>query len=199
MGQCRHPPPAGALLDNDVNQIMVVHRPAQLSLPVPVVYYGDEIGMGDIMARRPRRRPHAHVGPLDSQRRLLQRDLGTSASPRSRIACTATSRSTWEAQRDNSGVIAEVDATDAHGAQASATRSPQHLHRSGRLQPAVLAHAREFSAGEPDAAGRRDRLREQLVAVPAAMELDLQPMEQMVPWSCRRRAVLAHRRAARIC
>ncbi len=62
------------LLDNDIGPRSKLMNGMLLSMPgSPILYYGDEIGMGDnIFARRPRRRAHAHAVEPGPQRRLLR-------------------------------------------------------------------------------------------------------------------------------
>ena len=72
-----------------------------LSMPgTPVIYYGDEIGMGDnIFLRRPRRRAHADAVVARPQRRLLRADPARLVLPPIRIRCTATRPSTSRRRR----------------------------------------------------------------------------------------------------
>ena len=60
------------LLGNDLRQIQLMNA-LLFSMPgAPVLYYGDEIGMGDRLPRRPPRRPYAHAVERGPQWRILQ-------------------------------------------------------------------------------------------------------------------------------
>ena len=65
------------LMENDRRRIELLNA-LLLSMPgTPVLYYGDEIGMGDnIFLRRPRRRAHADAVVVRPQWRLLARRSG---------------------------------------------------------------------------------------------------------------------------
>ena len=69
------------LMENDRRRIELMNG-LLLSMPgTPVIYYGDEIGMGDnIYPRRPRRRAHADAVVARPQRRLLARRSGAALS-----------------------------------------------------------------------------------------------------------------------
>jgi maltose alpha-D-glucosyltransferase/alpha-amylase len=59
------------LVGNDRRQMELLHG-LLFSLPgTPVLYYGDEIGMGDNLSRRPERRAHTDAMDRRPQRRLL--------------------------------------------------------------------------------------------------------------------------------
>ena len=69
------------LLGNNRRKIELLNA-LLFSLPgTPVIYYGDEIGMGDnILPRRPQRRAHADAVERGSQRRFLPRQPAAALS-----------------------------------------------------------------------------------------------------------------------
>ena len=84
------------LLDNDRRRIELLYG-LLFSLPgTPVIYYGDEIGMGDNVYLGGReRRAHADAVGARPQRRLLGAPTRPASTPRrSSTPCTATRRST---------------------------------------------------------------------------------------------------------
>ena len=69
------------LMENDRRRIELLNG-LMFSMPgTPVMYYGDEIGMGDnIFLRRPRRRAHADAVDARPQWRFLARRSGAALS-----------------------------------------------------------------------------------------------------------------------
>ncbi len=153
------------LLENDRNQIELFTA-LLLSLPgSPVLYYGDEIGMGDII----------WLGDRDGVRTPMQwtpdRNAGFSTATPGRLYLPPNQDAIYgyqavnvEAQRDSSNSLLNWTRT------MLAVRAPprrvrdRHLPRAGRVQP-VGAHLR----ARVDEDGRRHRaVREQPVPVPAA-------------------------------
>jgi glycosidase len=63
------------MLDGDADRIRMAYS-LMFSLPgTPVLFYGEEIGMGEDLRQKGRaRRPHAHAVDGDEERWLLQRE-----------------------------------------------------------------------------------------------------------------------------
>ena len=151
------------LLDNDRNQLELFTA-LLLSLPgSPVLYYGDEIGMGD----------NIWLGDRDGVRTPMQwtpdRNAGFSTGnprpalpagdhgPGLRLPGAPTSRPSCA----SSTLAAALDPADDRGAQAEPGVRPRHLRGPRRQQP-VRAVVR------PRVRRRRRALRQQPVALPAA-------------------------------
>ena len=84
-GQRRHPPPAGPLLENGPTRSNCSPQCCCRCRDLPVIYYGDEIGMGDIIWLGDRDGVHPDAVDAGPQRRVLQRQPRTalpSAQPR---------------------------------------------------------------------------------------------------------------------
>ena len=116
-----------------------------MSMPgTPIVYYGDEIGMGDnIYPRRPQRRAHADAVVARPQRRLLAGRSGAAVScRRSWTRSTATSAVNVEAQSAQPVVPAQLDeAADRRAPGAPALR-PRHADVPLPGNRKVLAYLR---------------------------------------------------------
>ena len=150
------------LLENDLNQIELFTA-LLLSLPgSPVLYYGDEIGMGD----------NIWLGDRDGVRTPMQwtpdRNAGFSTCDPGRLYLPVNhgldlrlpghQRRVADAQQL---VAAALDAPDDRGAQGEPRVRPGHVHRPRRQQP-VRAQLRARVR-------RRHRaVRQQPVALPAA-------------------------------
>ncbi len=97
------------LLENDRPRIELMNA-LLFSLPgTPVIYYGDEIGMGDnIYPGRPQRRAHAHAMELGPQRRLLARQSAAAVPAgqhRSRVSLRGRQRGGTAEQSAFSAVV----------------------------------------------------------------------------------------------
>ena len=159
------------LLDNDINQIELFNA-LLLSLPgSPVLYYGDEIGMGDNIWLGDRdgvRTPDA----VDArpQRRLLGCDTGQAApaagpGPRLRLP----ERQRRGAARERVLAAALDPADDPRASPASRVRT-RGVHRPRRVEPRdpVLRPRAHQQERRRRAGDRRHRLRQQPLAVPPA-------------------------------
>lgn len=151
------------LLDNDRNQIELFTA-LLLSLPgSPVLYYGDEIGMGDVI----------WLGDRDGVRTPMQwtpdRNAGFSKANPGRLYLPPSQDSVYgyqavnvEAQRDTSTSLLNFTRTMLRAAPPRGLRH-REFRGTGRLEP--------VGAGVPAAGVRRRRhraVRQQPVAVPAA-------------------------------
>ena len=173
------------LLDNDINQ-MELFTALLLSLPgSPVLYYGDEIGMGD----------NIWLGDRDGVRTPMQwtpdRNAGfSSATPgsctcrRSWTRSTATRASTSRPQLENASSLLHWTRRMIHVRKQHPAFGLGALHRPRRLQPerAVLRPR----ASSPDGT-RRDRVRQQPVPVPAAGRARPAPLGGLEPGRAARR------------
>ena len=134
------------LLDNSRDQIELFTG-LLLSLPgSPVLYYGDEIGMGD----------NIYLGDRDGVRTPMQwtpdRNAGFSTADPQRIYLPLILDPVYgyqslniEAQQRNPSISAAVDAAHDRRPQAAPGLRARHLHRScRRTNPSVLAYVREF-------------------------------------------------------
>ena len=187
------------LLDNDVNR-MELFTALLLSLPgSPVLYYGDEIGMGD----------NIWLGDRDGVRTPMQwtpdRNAGFSSATPGQAAPPGHPgpglRLPVGQRRGAAGEHLLAAALDppprARPAAAPGVR-PGRLHRPRRLQPerAVL-HPRARRRGRRRRGPRRDPLRQQPLPVPAARRARPAPLGgHGAGRAARRRAVPGDRRAA---
>ena len=184
------------LLDNDINQIELFTA-LLLSLPgSPVLYYGDEIGMGD----------NIWLGDRDGVRTPMQwtpdRNAGFSVGH---------ARQAAPAGDPGPGLrLPERQRRGAAGEPSSLlhwTRRMIHARRRhpafglgsftdlGGSNPTVLSYVREHAARGRQR--RRDRLRQQPVPLPAAGRARPAPVRGHGPGrAARRRAVPGDRRAA---
>ena len=124
------------LLDNDRNQ-QELFTAMLLSLPgSPVLYYGDEIGMGD----------NIWLGDRDAVRTPMQwtpdRNAGFSSCDPGRIYLPVIMDPVYgyqgmnvEAQSNNAVLAAELDAADDRGAQAAPRLRRGRVHRPRRVEP----------------------------------------------------------------
>ena len=184
------------LLDNDINQIELFTA-LLLSLPgSPVLYYGDEIGMGD----------NIWLGDRDGVRTPMQwtpdRNAGFSSATPGKLHLPAIQDPVYgyqsvnvEAQLENPSSLLHWTRRMIHARRGTRVRA-RLVHRPRRLQPhgAVL---------RPRARRRRRHATTSILCVnnlsrfPQPVELDLRRFEGMVPGrAARRRAVPGDRRAA---
>ena len=124
------------LLENDINQIELFTA-LLLSLPgSPVLYYGDEIGMGD----------NIWLGDRDGVRTPMQwtpdRNAGFSTCDPGRLYLPVNMDSIYgyqvtnvESQTRNIVLAAALDAPDDPAAQGESGLRPGHVHRHRRQQP----------------------------------------------------------------
>ena len=180
------------LLDNDRRKIELMNA-LLLSMPgTPVVYYGDEIGMGD----------NIYLGDRDGVRTPMQwspdRNGGFSRADRQRLYLPPIMDPIYgyqavnvEAQQREPVVAAQLDAADDRGAPGS-TR-PSAAARCALLYPRnrkVLAYLREHE-------GERILCVANLARSAQAVELDLGAFKACVPVELLGRSrVPADRRAA---
>ena len=193
------------LLDNDINR-MELFTALLLSLPgSPVLYYGDEIGMGD----------NIWLGDRDGVRTPMQwtpdRNAGFSSATPGQAAPAGHPgpglRLPVGQRRGAAGELLLAAALDpaarARPAPAPGLR-PRHVHRPRRLQPDACCPT---CASTSDADGERDVILciNNLSRFPQPVELDLRHWEGMVPVELlggvpfprhRRAALPAHARAA---
>ena len=184
------------LLDNDVNR-MELFTALLLSLPgSPVLYYGDEIGMGD----------NIWLGDRDGVRTPMQwtpdRNAGFSAATPGQLHLPAVQDPIFGYQprqrRDPAGehlVPAALDPPDVH-----ARKSTRPSASGASTTSAAPTRASSPTSGStPTAAGATDRILcvNNLSRFPQPVELDLRHWEGMLPGrAAGRRAVPRHRRAA---
>ncbi len=141
------------LLDNDRNQIELFTA-LLLSLPgSPVLYYGDEIGMGD----------NIWLGDRDGVRTPMQwtpdRNAGFSTCDPGRLYLPVIMDSMYgyqavnvEAQIELHRLAAALDPADDRDPQAARGLRPRRVHRAGRLEPdgaGVRAHHDGDDTGTP--------------------------------------------------
>ena len=161
------------LLDNDRNQIELFTA-LLLSLPgSPCLYYGDEIGMGDVI----------WLGDRDGVRTPMQwtpdRNAGFSKANPGRLYLPASQDSVYgyqavnvEAQMRHLDVVAELDPHHADGAQATRCVRDRVVPRAGRNEP--------VGAGlRPGVRRRRGGLRQQPVAFPATHRTEPAALERL--------------------
>ena len=145
------------LMDGDRRRVELLNC-LLLTLPgSPIIYYGDEIGMGDNgVARRPRRRAHAHAVVARPQRGILERRARASL-PAGHHGSGLRLRGGERGRADATAVVApQHDATAPGGAADVAGLRAWH-HRVPA--PAQLASARVSApARARDAADRRQPL-----------------------------------------
>ncbi len=184
------------LLDNDINQIELFTA-LLLSLPgSPVLYYGDEIGMGD----------NIWLGDRDGVRTPMQwtpdRNAGFSSATPGQAAPARHPgpglRLPERQRRVAAGELllaAALDPADDPGPPPAPGVRPRRVHRPRRLEldRAVL---RARARGRPGAP-RRDRVRQQPLALPAAGRARPAPLGGLHPGRAARRGpVPRDRRAA---
>ena len=155
------------LLDNDVNR-MELFTALLLSLPgSPVLYYGDEIGMGD----------NIWLGDRDGVRTPMQwtpdRNAGFSIATPGQAAPAPDPgpglRVPEGQRRDRAGQLllpAALDAADDPGAQAHPCFGLGEFHDLGGSNPSVLSYVREYT--DADGQHRHRALRQQPEPLPAA-------------------------------
>ena len=165
------------LLDNDINR-MELFTALLLSLPgSPVLYYGDEIGMGD----------NIWLGDRDGVRTPMQwtpdRNAGFSSATPGKLHLPAIQDPVYgyqsvnvEAQLENSSSPAALDPPDDPRPARPPGLRPRHVHRPRRLQPerAVL-RARAPSGRDVIVCVNN------LSRFPQPVELDLRQWEGCVP------------------
>ena len=154
------------LLDNDTNQIELFTA-LLLSLPgSPVLYYGDEIGMGD----------NIWLGDRDGVRTPMQwtpdRNAGFSAATPGKLHLPAIQDPVYgyqsvnvEAQLENASSLLHWTRRMIHARRGHPAFGLGTFTDLGGTNPTVLSYAREHDDRRRH---RRDRLRQQPVALPAA-------------------------------
>jgi maltose alpha-D-glucosyltransferase/alpha-amylase len=168
------------LLDNDVNR-MELFTALLLSLPgSPVLYYGDEIGMGD----------NIWLGDRDGVRTPMQwtpdRNAGFSAATPGRLhlpliqdPVTGYQSVNVEAQLENSSSLLHWTRRIIHARRNHPAFGLGTFADLGGSNPSILSYAREYV----DAEGREDVIIcvNNLSRFPQPVELDLRRFEGMVP------------------
>ena len=168
------------LLDNDINR-MELFTALLLSLPgSPVLYYGDEIGMGD----------NIWLGDRDGVRTPMQwtpdRNAGFSNATPGKLHLPTVQDPVFGYQRVN--VETELDNSSSllHWTRRMIQTRKQHpcfglgeFHDLGGSNPSVLSYVREHT----DAAGRTDTVLcvNNLSRFPQPVELDLRRWEGVTP------------------
>ncbi len=168
------------LLDNDTNR-MELFTALLLSLPgSPVLYYGDEIGMGD----------NIWLGDRDGVRTPMQwtpdRNAGFSSATPGRLNLPPIQDPVFGYQRVN--VETELDNSSSllHWTRRMIQARKQHpcfglgeFHDLGGSNPSVLSYVRSYT----DAEGRTDSVLcvNNLSRFPQPVELDLRRWEGVVP------------------
>ena len=183
------------LLDNDVNR-MELFTALLLSLPgSPVLYYGDEIGMGD----------NIWLGDRDGVRTPMQwtpdRNAGFSAATPGKLHLPAIQDPVYgyqsvnvEAQLENTSSLLHWTRRLVHARRRHPAFGLGDFVDLGGSNPSVLSYIREHRGAED-----RDVILcvNNLSRFPQPVELDLRQWEGMVPdRAARRRAVPGRRRAA---
>ena len=179
------------LLDNDINQ-MELFTALLLSLPgSPVLYYGDEIGMGD----------NIWLGDRDGVRTPMQwtpdRNAGFSTATPDRLALPTIMDPVFgyqsvnvEAQLENTSSLLHWTRRMIHARKQHPAFGIGHVQRPRRQQP-------ERVLVQPRLRRRHRALRQQPVPVPAAGRARPAALGgQRADRDARPRAVPAHRRAA---
>ncbi|MCW2752696.1 MAG: trehalose synthase [Marmoricola sp.] len=172
------------LLDNDTNR-MELFSALLLSLPgSPVLYYGDEIGMGD----------NIWLGDRDGVRTPMQwtsdRNGGFSAATPGRLHLPVIQDPVFGYQSVN--VEAELDNTSSllHWTRRMIHTRKQHpsfglgeFHDLGGSNPSVLSYVREYAFTDDDDSRRTDTVLcvNNLSRFPQPVELDLRRWEGLTP------------------
>ncbi len=182
------------LLDNDVNR-MELFTALLLSLPgSPVLYYGDEIGMGD----------NIWLGDRDGVRTPMQwtpdRNAGFSSATPGKLHLPAVQDPIYgyqsvnvEAQLENTSSLLHWTRRLVHARRRHPAFGLGTFVDLGGSNPSVLSYIREHDG--PDGA-RRDPLRQQPLALPAAGRARPAPVGgHGARRAARRRAVPGGRRA----
>jgi maltose alpha-D-glucosyltransferase/alpha-amylase len=170
------------LLENDFNQMRLFNA-LLLSLPgSPVLYYGDEIGMGDVI----------WLGDRDGVRTPMQwtpdRNAGFSTANPGRLYLPPSQDPVYgyqavnvEAQRDTSTSLlnwTRIMLAVRRRHDAFAAGSFQEL---GGSNPSVLAYVREAAGGEGDDEGDVVLCVNNLSRFPQPIELNLQQWNNYTP------------------
>jgi maltose alpha-D-glucosyltransferase/alpha-amylase len=169
------------LLDNDVNR-MELFTALLLSLPgSPVLYYGDEIGMGD----------NIWLGDRDGVRTPMQwtpdRNAGFSSATPGKLHLPAVQDPIYgyqsvnvEAQLENSSSLLHWTRRLVHARRRHPAFGLGDFVDLGGSNPSVLSYVREHS---PEDADGRDVILcvNNLSRFPQPVELDLRHWEGMVP------------------
>ena len=184
------------LLDNDINRIELFTA-LLLSLPgSPVLYYGDEIGMGD----------NIWLGDRDGVRTPMQwtpdRNAGFSAATPGKLHLPAIQDPVYGYQSVNVEAQLENPSSLLHWTRRMIWARRRHdafglgsFADLGGSNPSVLSYAREHELD--DGTTRRDRLRQQPVPLPAAGRARPAPLRgDGAGRADRRRPVPGDRRAA---
>ena len=170
------------LLDNDVNQIELFTA-ILLSLPgSPVLYYGDEIGMGD----------NIWLGDRDGVRTPMQwtpdRNAGFSSVTPGKLHLPAVQDPVYGYQSVNVEAQLENPSSLLHWTRRMIHARRQHpafglgaFHDLGGSNPTVLSYTRELSIG-PDHPDDVILCVNNLSRFPQPVELDLRRFEGMVPF-----------------
>ena len=187
------------LLDNDINR-MELFTALLLSLPgSPVLYYGDEIGMGD----------NIWLGDRDGVRTPMQwtpdRNAGFSSATPGKLHLPAIQDPVYgyqsvnvEAQLENSSSLLHWTRRLVHARRRHHAFGLGDLHRPRRLQPvrACPTSASTWTTTAP----RRDPVRQQPVPLPAAGRARPAPVGGHGPRrAARRRAVPARSASCPTC
>ncbi len=168
------------LLDNDLNR-MELFTALLLSLPgSPVLYYGDEIGMGD----------NIWLGDRDGVRTPMQwtsdRNAGFSSATPGRLhlpliqdPVTGYQSVNVEAQLENSSSLLHWTRRMIHARRGHQAFGLGSFTDLGGSNPSVLSYVREHT----DADGREDIILciHNLSRFPQPVELDLRRWEELVP------------------
>jgi len=173
------------LLDNDVNR-MELFTALLLSLPgSPVLYYGDEIGMGD----------NIWLGDRDGVRTPMQwtpdRNAGFSSATPGKLHLPAIQDPVYgyqsvnvEAQLENSSSLLHWTRRLVHARRRHPAFGLGTFTDLGGSNPTVLSYVREHVT-DPNGSG--DGARDVILCInnlsrfPQPVELDLRPWEGMVP------------------
>jgi maltose alpha-D-glucosyltransferase/alpha-amylase len=168
------------LLDNDPNR-MELFTALLLSFPgSPVLYYGDEIGMGDII----------WLGDRDGVRTPMQwtsdRNAGFSPATPGKLYLPVNQDPVFGFQAVNVEAQLEDTSSQLHWTRRMIHVRKQHpcfgqgeFHDLGGSNPAVLSYVREFQA--PDGATDTVLCVNNLSRFPQPVELDLRRWEGVVP------------------
>jgi len=168
------------LLDNDVNR-MELFTALLLSLPgSPVLYYGDEIGMGD----------NIWLGDRDGVRTPMQwtpdRNAGFSVATPGRLHLPTIQDPVFgfqsvnvEAQLENSSSLLHWTRRMIHARRQHHAFGLGSFDDLGGSNPSVLSYVREYTS--PDGVGDVILCVNNLSRFPQPVELDLRPFEGRVP------------------